>query len=41
VRSLIMTLTLEDWRAWVLHVTDDDGEEIFSVPFTSQLGKPH
>jgi hypothetical protein len=41
VRSLIMTSTLEDWRGWVLHVTDDNGEEIFSVPFTSQLGEPH
>jgi hypothetical protein len=41
VRSLIMTATVEDWRAWVLHVTDDNGEEIFSVPFTSQLGEAH
>jgi hypothetical protein len=41
VRSLVMTATLEDWRAWVLHVSDAEGEEIFCVPFTSQLGKPH
>ena len=41
VRSLIMTATVEDWRAWVLHVTDDNGEEIFSVPFTSQIGESH
>lgn len=41
VRSLIMTPVLEDWRGWVLHVSDDDGEEIFSVPFASMLGKPH
>jgi hypothetical protein len=41
VRSLIMTATLEDWRIWVLHVTDDRGDEIFSVPFASEIGKPH
>jgi hypothetical protein len=41
VRSLIMMPVLEDWRGWVLHVSDKDGEEIFSVLFASLLGKPH
>ena len=41
VRSLIETPGAEDWRDWVLHVSDGIGEEIFSVPFTSMLGKPH
>jgi len=41
VRSLIMTPVLEDWRGWVLHVSDKDGEEIFTLPFASLLGKPH
>lgn len=41
VRSLVKTATLEDWRDWVLHVTDEKGEELFSVPFASQLGKPN
>jgi hypothetical protein len=41
VRSLIMTPSTEDWRGWVLHVTDDDGDEIFDVPFAALLGKPH
>lgn len=41
VRALIMTPVLEDWRDWVLHVTDQDGEEIFDVPFASMLGRPH
>ena len=40
-RALIMTPGAEDWRGWVLHVNDDLGEEIFEVPFTSLLGKPH
>jgi hypothetical protein len=41
VRSLITTPGAEDWRGWVLHVSDDLGEEIFSVPFASVLGKLH
>ncbi len=41
VRSLIMAPALEDWRGWVLHVSDDLGEEIFTVRFASLLGKPN
>jgi hypothetical protein len=41
VRSLIMTPSTEDWRGWVLHASDDQGDEIFVVPFASVLGKPH
>ena len=41
VRSFIMAPGVEDWRGWVLHVSDDLGEELFSVPFASRLGKPH
>jgi hypothetical protein len=41
VWSLIMAPGLEDWRCWVLHVSDDFGDEIFVVPFASVLGKPH
>ncbi len=41
VRSLIMAPSLEDWRGWALHVSDDLGDEIFIVPFASELGKPH
>jgi Domain of unknown function (DUF6894) len=41
VRSLIMEPGEEDWRSWILHVSDDLGEEIFAVPFASVLGKPH
>ena len=33
--------SLEDWRDWVLHVSDDQGDELFVVPFTFTLGKPH
>jgi hypothetical protein len=41
VQSLIMTSSAEDWRGWVLHVTDDDGEHLFDLPFQSMLGKLH
>ena len=41
VRALIMAPGPEDWRGWVLHVSDEIGEEIFSIPFASVLGKPH
>jgi hypothetical protein len=41
MRSMIMVPSDEDWREWVLHLSDDDGEEIFDLPFTAMLGKPH
>jgi hypothetical protein len=41
IQSLIMSPSLEDWRSWVLHVSEDSGDEIFVVPFASTLGKPH
>jgi len=41
VRSLITAANAEDWRDWVLHASDDLGEEIFVMPFASQLGKLH
>ena len=31
----------EDWRDWVLHVSDDQDDELFVVPFTFVLGKPN
>jgi Domain of unknown function (DUF6894) len=41
VRSLLRAPNMEDWRDWVLHVTDEYGDEILVVPFASALGKPH
>jgi hypothetical protein len=26
-------LSLKDWRDWVMHVSDDQGDEVFVVPF--------
>lgn len=31
----------EDLRSWLLHVCDELGEELFVMPFTFVLGKPH
>jgi hypothetical protein len=41
VQSLITAPSLEDWRKWALHVSDDLGNEIFVVPFVAVLGKPN
>jgi hypothetical protein len=41
MRSMILTPSSEDWRDWVIHVSGSDGEEIFDLPFTAMLGKPH
>ena len=41
VRSYVMTPSVEDWRNWVLHVTDDLGDELFELPFTAVLGELH
>jgi len=41
MRTLISAPSMEDWRGWVLHVSDELGDEILAVPFASLLGKPH
>jgi len=41
VQSFTNERSLEDWRDWVLHVSDDQGDELFVVPFTFVLGKPN
>jgi hypothetical protein len=41
VHSFVMTANTEDWRNWVVHVTDDLGEELFALPFTYVLGQLH
>ena len=41
ILNLISTPGDEDWREWVVHVTDEDGEEMFEFPFSSLLGRPH
>ena len=39
--SLMATSGPEDWRDWSVHVSDDLGDELVRVPFSSVLGKVH
>ena len=41
VQSFTSERSLEDWRDWVLHVSDDQGDALFVVPFAFVLGKSH
>ena len=41
VREFIGSLGPHDWRTWTLHVSDEDGEDLFLMPFACVLGKPH
>jgi Domain of unknown function (DUF6894) len=41
VRSLVNAAGTEDWRGWVLHVSDDLGDEVLTVPFNSVVGRLH
>ena len=36
-----MERSAEDWRDWVVHVSDDSDDELFVLPFVFVLGKPH
>ncbi len=31
----------EDWRDWAVSVSDEEGEELFAMPFAALLGRPH
>jgi len=41
VRDLVNGRGPQDWRAWTLHVVDEEGVELFLMPFSYMLGKPH
>jgi hypothetical protein len=41
VESVTRECSLEDWRDWAVHVSDDRGDELFIVPFPFVLGKAH
>lgn len=40
-QSLLATSGAEDWRDWMVHVSDEEGEELFLLPFSTVLGRPH
>ena len=31
----------EDWRSWAMCISDEDGEELFVMPFAAVLGRIH
>jgi hypothetical protein len=41
VRARVASPDLVDWRDWVLHVSDEAGEELFVMPFAFVIGKPN
>jgi hypothetical protein len=41
VQLMIRESSAEDWRDWVVHVSDAYDDEIFEVPFSAILGKAH
>ena len=41
VRTLLAHPGPEDWRDWVLHISDADGEEILLLPFSTLMGRVH
>jgi len=41
VRTFIDSHGPDDWREWTLHVADDEGIEIFLMPFASVVGRLH
>ena len=41
-RTIMTTVTgLQDWRDWIVHVSDEFDDEIFLVPFGFLAGKLH
>ena len=41
IQGYVGKISPADWRAWTLHVSDEDGEEIFLMPFLYVLGTLH
>ena len=41
VHALVAAPGPEDWRNWILHVSDDLGDEVLTVPFESVVGRLH
>lgn len=41
IRGYVDTLSPDDWRAWTLHASDENGDEIFLMPFAYVLGRLH
>jgi Domain of unknown function (DUF6894) len=41
VQQFVSSRTPDDWRAWTMHVIDENGDDIFLMPFAYVLGRAH
>ena len=41
VRDYISNHGPDNWRLWTLHVKGENGEDLFLVPFSCMVGRPH
>jgi hypothetical protein len=41
IRTFVDSNSPDDWRAWSLHARDEEGEELFLMPFACVLGPLH
>ena len=41
VQEFVSSRGPDDWRTWTMRVSDNDGEEIFLLPFSYVLGRPN
>ena len=41
IQRMVNSHCSDDWRAWTLHVSDEDGEELFLMPFAYVVGRLH
>jgi hypothetical protein len=41
IRAFVDSNGPDDWRAWSLHASDEEGEELFLMPFACVLGRLH
>jgi Domain of unknown function (DUF6894) len=41
VRGFLALPGEEDWRDWMLHISDELGDELFALPFSAVMGRVH
>jgi uncharacterized protein DUF6894 len=41
VQRIIGLACPDDWRTWKLQVLDEEGDQVFEVPFASVIGRLH
>jgi hypothetical protein len=41
VRKFVTSCGPDDWRGWTLHASDENGDELFLMPFARVIGRLH